>query len=61
MKVGFGFEFTLLAEPENPQVECLVERGLRELRVLLTPDRSKGKTLLEEHNLNPYRIPTNKV
>lgn len=29
MEVGFEFEFTLLVGPEKPQVECLVESGLR--------------------------------
>lgn len=29
MKVGFGFEFTLLVGPEKAQVECSVESGLR--------------------------------
>lgn len=34
MKVGFGFEFTLLVGPEKAQVKCSVESGLR-LVVLL--------------------------
>ena len=58
MKVGFGFEFTLLVGPEKAQVECSVESGLR-LAVLLSPDRRKGKSHLEEYNLNSCRIPMN--
>lgn len=58
MKVGFGFEFTLLVGPEKAQVECSIESGLR-LAVLLSPDRRKRKSHLEEYNLNSCRIPMN--
>lgn len=58
MKVGFGFEFTLLVGPEKAQVECSVESGLR-LAVLLSPDRRKGKSHLEEYSLNSCRISMN--
>ena len=58
MKVGFGFEFTLLVGPEKAQAQCSVASGLR-LVVLLSPDRRKGKSCLEEYNLNPRRIPMN--
>lgn len=56
MEVGFGFEFTLLVGPEKAQAEWSVAGGLR-LVVLLSPDRRKGKSRVEEYNLNPCRIP----